>query len=223
MARSTPLHIVDFLDDDQRRALEALGKPVVYPPQATVYWEGQPSRSVLAIRKGSVKVSQRSPDGTDVILAIRGVNEIIGDEGVLMSEVRSATLTAVTAVEGIDIAAEDIMRFVDDNGLWPMMYRAAVYRRRQIEEQNMLGRLDVRGRVINWLLDLQVQIGEAAADGSWVIESTLSQQDIASCIGASRDAVAVELRKLRDRGLISTARRKIVLHDLAGLQSDVPA
>jgi CRP/FNR family cyclic AMP-dependent transcriptional regulator len=219
MVESTPLHIVDFLDEGQRRALEALGKPVAYPPLATVYWEGQPARSVLMIRKGSVKVSQRGPDGADVILAIRGVNEIIGDEGVLMGEVRSATLTAVTVVEGLDIAADDILRFVDENGLWPMMYRAAVYRRRQIEEQNLLGRLDVRGRIINWLLDLKDKIGEAAADGSWTIESTLSQQDIASCIGASRDAVAVELRKLRDRGVISTARRRIVLHDLAGLQN----
>jgi CRP-like cAMP-binding protein len=136
-----------------------------------------------------------------------------------MDEMRSATLTAVTAVEGLDIAADDIMRFVDENGLWPMMYRAAVYRRRQIEEQNLLGRLDVRGRIVNWLVDLKHKIGEEAEDGSWVIESTLSQQDIASCIGASRDAVAVELRKLRDRGLVSTARRRIVLHDLAGLQN----
>jgi CRP-like cAMP-binding protein len=158
-----------------------------------------------------------------VILAIRGVNEIIGDEGVLMNEVRSATLTAVTLVEGIDIAAEDILRFVDENELWPMMYRAAVYRRRQVEQQNLLGRLDVRGRVINWLLDLKDKIGEKADDGSWVIESTLSQQDISSCIGASRDAVAVELRKLRDRGLVGTARRRIVLYDLTGLQSHVSA
>src|SRR5687767_6102799 len=132
MVASTPLHIVDFLDDDQRQRLEALGKPVSYPPMATVYWEGQPARSVLVIRKGSVKVSQRGPgpDEADVILAIRGVNEIIGDEGVLMNEVRSATLTAVTKVEGLDIAAEDILRFVDEHRLWPMMYRAAVYRRR---------------------------------------------------------------------------------------------
>lgn len=222
MVVSTPLHIVDFLTDDQRQALEALGKPVVYPPGATVYWEGQPARSVLMIRKGSVKVSQRGPDGTEVPLAIRGVNEIIGDEGVLMGEVRSATLTAVTVVEGLDIAADDILRFVEDNHLWPMMYRAAVYRRRQIEEQNLLGRLDVRGRLVNWLLDLKNKIGQRAQDGSWTIESTLSQQEIAGCIGASRDAVAVELRKLRARGLITTARRRIVLHDLAGLQDDSP-
>ena len=59
-----------------------------------MYWESQPARSVLMIQKGAVKVSQRGPDDNDVILAIRGVNEIIGDEGVLMGEVRSATLTA---------------------------------------------------------------------------------------------------------------------------------
>jgi CRP-like cAMP-binding protein len=51
-----------------------------------------------------------------------------------------------------------------------------------------------------------------------VIESTLSQQDLASRIGASRDAVAIELRKLRDKGLVTTGRGKIVLHDLDALR-----
>jgi CRP-like cAMP-binding protein len=218
MAQKTPLHVVDGLDPTQRRALEALGKPVTYPPLATVYWEGQPAHSVLMIQSGGVKVSQRGPDNKDVILAIRGPKEIIGDEGVLMGEVRSATLTAVKAIKGLDIAAHDFIGFIDDNGLWPMMYRAAVYRRRESEEANLLGRPDVRIKFINWLLDLKDKIGDEAEDGSWIIESTLSQADYASCIGASRDAVAVELRELRKQNLVSTKRGRIVLLDFTELR-----
>jgi CRP-like cAMP-binding protein len=218
MVQKTPLHVVDGLDTTQRRALETLGKPVTYPPLATVYWEGQPAHSVLMIQSGGVKVSQRGPDKKDVILAIRGPKEIIGDEGVLMGEVRSATLTAVKGLKGLDIAAQDFIGFIDENGLWPMMYRAAVYRRREIEEANLLGRPDVRIKFINWLLDLKDKIGDEAEDGSWIIESTLSQADYASCIGASRDAVAGELRELRKQKLVSTARGRIVLHDFTELR-----
>ena len=218
MAQQTPLHVVDGLDVAQRRALEALGKPVEYPALATVYWEGQPAHSVLMIQSGGVKVSQSGPDEKDVILAIRGPKEIIGDEGVLMGEVRSATLTAVKALKGLDIAAGDFTGFIDKNGLWPMMYRAAVYRRREMEEANRLGRPDVLIKLINWLLDLKDKIGDKAEDGSWIIESTLSQADYASCIGASRDAVAGELRGLRKLNLVSTKRGRIVLHDFTELR-----
>ena len=65
---------------------------------------------------------------------------------------------------------------------------------------------------------MATEVGETTDDGC-VIESTLSQQDLATRIGASRDAVAIELRKLRERGLVTTGRRRVVLHDLAALRT----
>ena len=217
MVVDTSLRIVDVLSDDQRRALQALGTPVSFPPEQAIFREGQPSHSVLIIQKGNVKVTQQVADGTEVILAIRGVDEVIGDEGVLMGEPRSATMTSITEVVGLDIRADELLRFVEDNELWPIMYRAAVRRRRQSDQRALLGRLDVKSRLARWLLELATEVGEETDDG-WVIESTLSQGDMAGRIGASRDAVAIELRKLREQKLVTTARRRIVLHDLSALR-----
>jgi CRP/FNR family transcriptional regulator, cyclic AMP receptor protein len=218
MAEDTSLRIVDVLTGDQRRALEALGTLVSFEPEQAIFREGQPSHSVLIIQKGVVKVTQQADDGTEVMLAIRGVDEvIIGDEGVLMGEARSATMTTITEVIGLDIRADDLLRFVEDNRLWPVMYRAAVRRRRQSDQRALLGRLDVKSRLARWLLELTSEVGVETEDG-WMIESTLSQRDMASRIGASRDAVAIELRKLREQKLVSTGRRKIVLHDLVALR-----
>jgi CRP-like cAMP-binding protein len=97
------------------------------------------------------------------------------------------------------------------------MYRAAVQRRRQSDQRALLARLDVRNRLARWLLELATEVGEEIKDG-WAIESTLSQQDLAGRIGASRDAVAIELRRLRESGLVSTGQRRIVLHDLEALR-----
>ncbi len=144
----------------------------------------------------------------------------MGDEGVLMSEPRSATVTTITEVGGLDIKAEDLLRFVDENGLWPLMYRAAVRRRRQSDRQMLLARSSVRSRLARWLIELAEEVGEEQGDDI-VISTTLSQNDIAGRIGASRDAVAIELRRLRETGMISTGRRRIAIHDAHALREAI--
>lgn len=205
------------LPDGQREALRAQGSVVRFPEGQVVFWEGQPSHSVLLIEDGHVKVTQRAGDGAEVILAVRGPGEVMGDEGVLMEEPRSATVTTITEVVGVDIAADDLLRFVEERSLWPTMYKAAVRRRRQSDQQALLARLGVRNRLARWLLELANEIGERTDEG-WVLAVSMSQQDLASRIGASRDAVAIELRKLREQKLVSTGRQQITLHDLEALR-----
>jgi CRP/FNR family cyclic AMP-dependent transcriptional regulator len=217
-----PLRIMDFLTDDQRRALEAKGTRVSFPPEDTIFREGQPSRSVVVIKEGNVKITQLAPDGTEVTLATRGVGEVMGDEGVLMDEVRSATVTTITEVVGVDIGAEKLLQFVEKEGLWPVMYRAAVRRRLQSDHRTLLARMDVRQRLANLLLEQAHSVG-VQDSGDWVIEAAFSQQELADTIGASREAVAVELRKFREEGLVTTGRRRFVLHDLEALQRISPS
>lgn len=207
-----------LLTEGQRAALKKLGTHVQYPPETPIFLEGNPSYSVVIIQEGHVKVTRRAPDGTEVILAIRGPGYIMGDEGVLMDEVRSATVTTLTNVVGLDIKASALLEFVDAQQLWLMMYREAVYRRRQSEEEVILTRPDtVRSRLARWLLQLAAEVGEQV-EGGWQIALTLSQQDLAGRIGASRYAVAIELGKLRDEELVTTGRRRVVLRDLEALQ-----
>ncbi|GAA1031023.1 hypothetical protein GCM10009557_24990 [Virgisporangium ochraceum] len=218
MEDSGSVNIVDVLSTDQRTALESMGTPLLVPAGQTIFWEGQPSRSVLVIRSGNVKITKKAPDGAEVVLAIRGSTEIMGDEGVLMAENRFATVTAITDVEGLDVEADDLLRFVDDHRLWPLMYRAVVHRRRQADEQALIARADVRSRLARWLLELANEVDGHRNGPGLVIETTLSQHDIASGIGASRDAVALELRKLREQGTISTGRHRITIYDLDELR-----
>jgi len=217
VAEDTSIRITDLLTEEQRDGLAALGRPVSFPAGQTIFWEGQPSHSALLIQQGNLKVTKTGPDGMEIILAIRGAVELMGEEGVLMAEPRSATVTPITEVKGLDIAGDDLMAFVDEHGLWPPLYRAAVRRGRQSDERLRLGRLDVKSRLARWLLELAKDVGEEADEG-WVIETTLSQQDIAGRIGSSRDAVAIELGKFRRSGWLTTGRRRMVLHDLEALR-----
>jgi CRP/FNR family transcriptional regulator, cyclic AMP receptor protein len=208
--------MMGLLTEGQRAALEDLGTPVHYSPATTIFQEGHPSHSVLIIREGHVKITRTAADGTDVTLAIRGPEYIMGDEGVLMDEVRSASVTTISDVDGLDIKADVLLEFVNAHRLWPMMYRAAVLRRRQSEEEVILTRPEtVKSRLAHWLLQLAAEVGEQVEDG-WQITS--SQQELAGRIGASRYAVAAELGKLRKDELVTTSRHRIVLHDLEAMR-----
>ncbi|TGN74826.1 Crp/Fnr family transcriptional regulator [Streptomyces bauhiniae] len=209
--------ITDVLREDQRQALHDRGVEVRFPEGQTIFWEGQPSRSVLVIEHGHIKVTRRAADGTEVILAVRGPGEVMGDEGVLMGEVRSASVTAITEVAGVDIAADSLLSFIEEERLWPVMYKAAVWRRRESDQQAVLARMGVKNRLARWLLELAAEFGSLRGE-DWVLDVPVSQNDLANRIGASRDAVAIALRQLREQGLVSTGRRQITLHDLEGLR-----
>ena len=219
VAEDTTLHVTELFTTDQRAELEALADDVRYPSKHTVFWEGQPSLSVLIIREGTVKVTRRDADGNEVVLAIRGGDQVIGEEGVLMGESRAATVTTITDVTALTVRAEELLRFVEERNLWRTMYQAAVRRRRQLDERLVqLREEDVGTRLARCLLDLVDELGKETGDG-WVIESTLSQLDLATRITASRDSVAQELRKFRKAGLVTTGQHRIVVKDLTALRA----
>jgi CRP/FNR family cyclic AMP-dependent transcriptional regulator len=85
--------------------------------------------------------------------------------------------------------------------------------RRQIE----FGSQPTIGRVAGYLAEMAEQDGRPVAGGIEI--TTLSQEELAGYIAASRESVARALTILRRDGLISTGRRSIVVHDLAGLRS----
>jgi CRP-like cAMP-binding protein len=79
------------------------------------------------------------------------------------------------------------------------------------------GSYDTPKRVARALVELAEKHGHPTADGI-EIGLSLSQEELAGLITASRESVARSLTALRRRGLVSTARRSIVVHDLDGLR-----
>jgi CRP-like cAMP-binding protein len=65
--------------------------------------------------------------------------------------------------------------------------------------------------------ELNVPVYREQADGGIRIPLALTQDDLASWIGASREAVSKALRPARTRGWIETGRRTVLILDLAAL------
>jgi CRP/FNR family transcriptional regulator, cyclic AMP receptor protein len=77
--------------------------------------------------------------------------------------------------------------------------------------------LDVFGRVAKKLLDLSREYGVETEDGV-KIDLRITQQELASMVGASRESVNKVMGYFTDKHYISTDKHKITIRRIADLQ-----
>jgi CRP/FNR family transcriptional regulator, cyclic AMP receptor protein len=76
-------------------ALLVNGAPRRYVSGEVLVRQGELGSYVLALNHGVVKVSRVEADGHELLLAVRGRGEIIGENTYLGDQARTATVTAV--------------------------------------------------------------------------------------------------------------------------------
>ncbi|MFG1945615.1 Crp/Fnr family transcriptional regulator [Nonomuraea sp. NPDC048826] len=208
---------LSMLTDDEIEALRAAGRPRRWDRGTTVMSEGDTSDWVLVLTEGRVKVSSHTTSGTEVVLAVRGPGGLLGDMSAIDGSPRSATVTALEPISGIVV--RDFAGFLQAHGRIAVLLMQMVTGRLRDADRKRIeyGAFDTTGRVATRLIELAERYGEKTNSGVRVA-LPLSQDELAGWTGASREAVSKALRTLRDRGLIETGRRRVVIHDLEGLK-----
>lgn len=202
-----------------REALYARGTRRRYASGAMLFHEGERSDHVMAVLSGRVKVSYFTPDGKEVVLAVRGAGELMGELSALDGDTRSASATALEPVEAVILRADEFTTFLASNPRTAMLMLRMVSRRLRDADRKRIefAAHDSVGRVARRLVELAERYGEKGPDGL-VIRLPLSQQELAGWTGSSREAVSKALQTLRGRGWIETGRRQIIVRDLAALE-----
>ncbi len=207
------------LDPDTRAAVERLGRVQRYQAGEALFLEGDVGSKVIVIRSGFLKVVATSEDGHATVLAVRGPGDLMGELSAIDEAPRSATGIAMGPVEAQVFSAEVFRRVLADTpGVAIGLLRMLIDRVRDSDQHRVeFGARDTLGRVALRLVVLAETAGEAVEDGV-KIGIPLTQEDLAGWIGASREAVARGLASLRNRDLIRTGRKEIIILDLDGLR-----
>jgi CRP-like cAMP-binding protein len=106
------LHTLTPAESD---ALEDMGEPGTYPAGAVIFEQGGTADCVLLVRAGHVRVSARSTDGEDVLLAERGPGELLGDLSGIDGQPRSASVMALEEVRGLVVPLRAFRGFLMDH------------------------------------------------------------------------------------------------------------
>lgn len=199
-------------------ALRREGRVIQIRRGQALFVEGDRAERVFLLQRGWAIVSCAGPGGREVVLALSGPGDVIGELSAFDEHPRSATAVAADEVEAVVASSRALMRALDDLGAAHELIGVLACRLRENTHKLVeFATLSTMGRISWRLLELAERYGEPAADGV-TFSLPISQDQLASWCGASREAAVRSLRSLRTLGIISTARQRVVVHDVESLR-----
>lgn len=185
----------------------------------TFFQKGAPGESLCIIKKGRVKISLSSSSGDEVILAIFSEADFFGEMALLDGKPRSADATALEPVELLLLSRQDFISFLsaNSNAMLAVLQSLSQRLRRTDDLLHDTCFLHVSGRFAKKLVELAVTHGRQVGD-TVRIDLGLTQKDMASMVGATRESINKELRILREKGLVTIEENVICIHNLERLK-----
>ena len=177
-----------------------------------IYIMGQPGKSVYLLKKGVVKISRVLPDGRELVLGLLKSGEIFGELEAVNEEDRQAQAEAHDDVMICVMNRNDFLRLMQSKPeLGVRLSKIIGFRRRIIENklENLIFKTTPQKLGI-LLLELAEQFGRKEPRGI-LIDLSLTHQDLANLVAASRTTVTETLLAFKEQGLIDIEGRRIRL------------
>jgi CRP-like cAMP-binding protein len=214
LARVEP-PFLDQLTPEETAELRSRAMTRHFTRGATIMHQGEEPGRVLVIERGRAKVTVVTEDGTEVVLAFREPGDLLGELSALGAARRAATVRAVEDLDAMAIAAGDFEAYLEAQPRVALVIlRVVIDRLRDSDRQQVeFAAHHTLSRVAARLVELAERFGEPD-DGGVVIDLPISQEELASWSGASREATSKALRDLRELGAVETRRRNITVRDV---------
>lgn len=200
----------------------ALGQERRFKRGSTLMLQGDAVSTVHLILDGWIKAVQTTPSGREVLVELLGPDDAIGHfeafEGV-----GTRIWATVIALEDTRTSAVPVERFLEylrdhPDAALEQLRRLLEHLRREDRRRVAAALFDTTHRLASLLVELADRHSEATPDGV-VLGISLSQDEMSTMIGASRDSVARALTSLRRRTMVRTGRRTITILDLDAVRA----
>ncbi|MDR2374388.1 MAG: Crp/Fnr family transcriptional regulator [Bifidobacteriaceae bacterium] len=206
------------IDHDQAQRLRCLMVALRLDRGAVLFREGDEGDRLYLIQSGMIKLGRTAPDGRENLVAVLGRGEFIGELTLFDPGPRTATATAVTESELLELSHDAVGEWLEENPAASkhLLQELAHRLRRTNEAVTDLIFADVPGRVAKALLDLADRFGTNTADGVHVTHG-LTQEELAHLVGASRETVNKALAEFIARNWIRLEGRSVHILDVERL------
>ena len=219
------LRRVPFLAILPEEELAGLGermRPRQYRSGTIIFHRDDPGTTLHIINNGLVKLVLASQEGREVTVSILGPGDFFGELSLLDGGARSASAVTLEATETLTLDRDPFVAILERhpevaNGL--LMVLGNRLRRTDELIQDILF-LDLPGRIAKQLLTLADERGVQTPTGLR-IDLRLSQTELASIVGTTRESVNRCLNAFADRKLLAIDRDAITIRDIEALRERI--
>ncbi len=198
----------NFSDEWKTRFLEyAVFKN--YAKGTLIFSEGDESDGMFLIEEGKVKVFMSDESGKEMLIALLGPGEIVGEVAALDGRPRTASVAAVENTRVARIGLSEFKQFLQENADMALDIIQILTSRIRDHATSIsnLAFKNVYGRVV-WLLEKHSTDNE---DGTFTVNRKFTQQDIADMVGSSREMVSRVVSELVKGEYISIDHKIITI------------
>ena len=188
------------------RELAQLGEIRRYRRGTILVHEGDAGDTLFVVMEGRVKVFTTDSGGREIVFGVVVAGDYFG-EMTLDGGPRSASVMTLQASVCALIRREQLLEFLARRPDFSLELLKRVIRRARsatLSAKNFAF-IDVYGRLTQFLQEQ----AEPEDDGTACVKERLTQQDIASRLGCSREMVSRILNDLKDGGYIDVIDRRI--------------
>jgi CRP-like cAMP-binding protein len=216
-AASTPF-LRQLSPEDAEELLRRVRRRTIAKSQP-ILRAGAAGDDVVVVLSGRVRLVAYGAEHREVVLAIRGPGELLGEMAALGAQRRTATVIALDDVEAGVLHGDGFRAFLRDRPDAALVLIRMLVRRLSEASRDLaaLATQDSVGRVAKRLLDLAAEHGAPSSEGTR-IELSLTQDELARWTGATRETVSRALRLMRQLGWVSTDQRTITVLDSDALR-----
>jgi CRP-like cAMP-binding protein len=191
------------MSEEGRKHLSSVLRARRYARGEAIFLGGDEGTALCLIAEGRIRVQLTGADGREIVVNVFGPGEIFGEMALLDGEPQSATAIAQEPSRVYWLQRDDFQAFLDAHPRAATTMLASLSRRLRHTTRVVQGATfrEVPARLARALLDLAAEHGRPADDGIR-IAARVTQTDLASKVGASRETIIRALHGFERRGWI---------------------
>jgi CRP/FNR family cyclic AMP-dependent transcriptional regulator len=172
-----------------------------YRKAGIVYRQAAAADAVFYVQKGKIKITVRSQQGKEAVIALLGAGEFFGEGCLIGQPSRLATATAMVESEVTRVGKAEMIRVLHDEPTFGELFMAHLLTRNSRVEEDLVDQLfnSSEKRLARTLL-LLANFGKEG--GPQPITTPISQETLAEIIGTTRPRVSHFMNKFRKLGFI---------------------
>jgi len=215
------VHLFQSLSDEDSERLAASLRHRPLKKGETLFRKGDEGNSLYIVRSGSIRIVLPSESGEEVSPAILSEGDFFGEMALLDGMSRSADAVALEASEVFALNRRDFFSFLLNNekAIQSIFSFLSMRLRKTDDLLEDVCFHNISTRLARRLVELAATYGRQKEGEDIVqIDLRLTQKDLASMVGVTRESINKEMRVLRERNLISTRENMIQILNLTRLK-----
>jgi CRP/FNR family transcriptional regulator len=212
------------LDNEEIRALNAIGRRTTLGPGESLLWEGDDSILVANVIEGVLKLTTGTEDGREQIVGVAFPSDFIGRP---FGATTPHTVTALTDARVCVFGRSDFDNFAYDHPALEhkLLQRTLTELDRTRRWMLLLGRKNAEEKIASFLLEMSERLVDPGCEtpSDETLDSfdlPFSRQQVADILGLTIETVSRQFTRLKKDGILDLpSRRAVIIRDRGALEA----